>query len=320
MFDLVIYLILLLINVIIGRKYILYTIPEYCKINYILVYDVELKMSRKIASSDYLPGGIYQKLPIPGYLEPHDGIDNDVESDFVLLIEAEQVLMNAATESFGARCEYISHEADSKTKKTSANKKAKNKFVKDVMRSLESIVAAADKKDLEQLSFVFSPEILEEDPEDDDSERTTRASDVPSDVASSSLWILELENLKLLYERRQALLEHSLTSTQVADLLGWQHHKTANDRLKANRIVGVKDRGVYKFPLWQFDPSGEDGIVDGLPELLSRLNISNFRKINWLSKPMAAFDNLTPIEVLKKGNRDDLDDLLIEADGVGVAQ
>ena len=262
-------------------------------------------MSRKIASSDYLPGGVYQKLPIPGYLEPYDGIDNDVESDFALMIEEARALMNAATESFGVRCEYIPHEASSKTEKTPANKKAKNKIVKDVMRSLESIVAAADKKDLEQLSFVFSPGILEEDPEDDDSE---------------SLWMLELENLKLLYERRQALLEHSLTSTQVADLLGWQHHKTANDRLKANRIVGVKDRGVYKFPLWQFDPSGEDGIVDGLPELLSRLNICNFRKINWLSKPMAAFDNLTPIEVLKKGNRDDIDDLLIEADGVGVAQ
>lgn len=308
------------IRVIIGCRYTLYTVSEYSIINCILVYDVELKVNRKIASSDYLPGGIYQKLPIPGYLELDDGINNDIESDFALLIEAEQALINNATESFGAMCEYIPHEADSKTKKTPANKKAKNKIVQDVMRSLESIVAAADKKDLEQLSFVFSPEILEEDPEDDDSERTTRASDGTSDVASSSLWMLELENLKLLYKRRQTLLEHSLTSTQVADLLGWQHHKTANDRLKANRIVGVKDRGVYKFPLWQFDPSGEDGIVDGLPELLSRLNISNFRKINWLSKPMAAFDNLTPIEVLKKGNRDDIDDLLIEADGVGVAQ
>ena len=121
-------------------------------------------------------------------------------------------------------------------------------------------------------------------------------------------------------QRRQDLLKDSLTSTQVADLMGWQHHKTASDRLKANTLIGVKDRGVYKFPLWQFDPEGEDGIVDGLPELLSRLNVSNFRKINWLSSPMTAFDNLTPIEVLKKGDRNDIADLLIEADGVGVAQ
>lgn len=174
-----------------------------------------------------------------------------------------------------------------------------------VMRSLKATINAADRKDLEQLSFVFEPEVDE----------YTRSND-----EDEPLWLLELENLKLLYQRRQALLKDSLTSTQVADLMGWQHHKTASDRLKANTLVGVKDRGVYKFPLWQFDPEGEDGVLEGLPELLSRLNVSNFRKINWLSSPMAAFDNLTPVEILKRGNPDDIADLLIEADGVGVAQ
>lgn len=173
-----------------------------------------------------------------------------------------------------------------------------------VMRSLKATIDSAERKDLEQLSFVFEPKANEPGSSDD----------------TEPLWLLELENLKLLNQRRQDLLKDSLTSTQVADLMGWQHHKTASDRLKANTLLGVKDRGVYKFPLWQFDPEGEDGVVDGLPELLSRLNVSNFRKINWLSKPMAAFDNLTPVEILKRGNPDDVADLLIEADGVGVAQ
>lgn len=173
-----------------------------------------------------------------------------------------------------------------------------------VMRSLKATIDAANRKDLEQLSFVFEPEASEPESSDD----------------TEPLWLLELENLKLLNQRRQDLLQDSLTSTQVAELMGWQHHKTASDRLKAKTLVGVKDRGIYKYPLWQFDPEGEDGVVDGLPELLCRLNVSNFRKINWLSKPMAAFDNLTPVEVLKKGNPDDVADLLIEADGVGVAQ
>lgn len=173
-----------------------------------------------------------------------------------------------------------------------------------VMRSLKATIDSAERKDLEQLSFVFEP----------------KANEPGSSDNTEPLWLLELENLKLLNQRRQDLLKDSLTSTQVADLMGWQHHKTASDRLKANTLLGVKDRGVYKFPLWQFDPEGEDGVVDGLPELLSRLNVSNFRKINWLSKPMAAFDNLTPVEILKRGNPDDVADLLIEADGVGVAQ
>lgn len=193
---------------------------------------------------------------------------------------------------------------DNRTKKTLIGSRDRRGVTQAVMRSLKATIDAAERKDLEQLSFVFDPKPREPETSDD----------------TEPLWLLELENLKLLNQRRQDLLKDSLTSTQVADLMGWQHHKTASDRLKANTLIGVKDRGVYKFPLWQFDPEGEDGIVDGLPELLSRLNISNFRKINWLSKPMTAFDNLTPIEVLKKGDRNDLADLLIEADGVGVAQ
>ena len=193
---------------------------------------------------------------------------------------------------------------DNRAEKTLTGSGGRRGVTQAVMRSLKATIDAAERKDLEQLSFVFEPNASVPESSDD----------------TEPLWLLELENLKLLNQRRQDLLKDSLTSTQVADLMGWQHHKTASDRLKTNTLVGVKDRGVYKFPLWQFDPEGEDGIVDGLPELLSRLNISNFRKINWLSKPMAAFDNLTPIEVLKKGNPDDVTDLLIEADGVGVAQ
>ena len=193
---------------------------------------------------------------------------------------------------------------DNRAEKTLTGSLDRRGLSQAVMRSLKATIDAAERKDLEQLSFVFEPEVNE--PE--------------SSGNTEPLWLLELENLKLLNQRRQDLLRDSLTSTQVADLMGWQHHKTASDRLKANTLVGVKDRGVYKFPLWQFDPEGEDGVVDGLPELLSRLNVSNFRKINWLSKPLAAFDNLTPVEILKKGNPDDIADLLIEADGVGVAQ
>ena len=193
---------------------------------------------------------------------------------------------------------------DNRAEKTLTGSWNRRGVTQAVMRSLKATIDAADRKDLEQLSFVFDPNNYEPESSDD----------------TEPLWLLELENLKLLNQRRRDLLKDSLTSTQVADLMGWQHHKTASDRLKANTLVGVKDRGVYKFPLWQFDPEGEDGIVDGLPELLSRLNVSNFRKINWLTGPMAAFDNLTPIEVLKKGDRNDIADLLIEADGVGVAQ
>jgi hypothetical protein len=39
-----------------------------------------------------------------------------------------------------------------------------------------------------------------------------------------------------------------------------------------------------------------------------------------LTKPLRAFEGRTPIEVLKSGNEEDIQDLIVEARGVGVAQ
>ena len=74
------------------------------------------------------------------------------------------------------------------------------------------------------------------------------------------------------------------------------------------------------FPCGSFDPEGDDGVIDRLPELLKTLQISNFAKLNWLSKPLRAFDGQTPVEVLKSGNEEDIEDLIVEARGMGVAQ
>ena len=90
--------------------------------------------------------------------------------------------------------------------------------------------------------------------------------------------------------------------------------------LSAGTLLGLKDNGVYKFPLWQFDPEGDDGVIDCLPELLKTLQISDFAKLNWLTKPLRAFEGRTPVEVLKSGDDKDIEDLIVEARGVGVAQ
>ena len=84
--------------------------------------------------------------------------------------------------------------------------------------------------------------------------------------------------------------------------------------------MGLKDNGVYKFPLWQFDPEGDDGVIDRLPELLKTLQISDFAKLNWLNKSLRAFEGRTPVEVLKIGDERNVEDLIVEARGVGVAQ
>ena len=83
----------------------------------------------------------------------------------------------------------------------------------------------------------------------------------------------------------------------------------------AKTLLGVKDRGVYKYPLWQFDPEGDDGVIDGLPEVLNTLDVSDFIKLNWLSKPHLAFEGKTPIEMLKQGR---VEAVVTEARAVGI--
>lgn len=40
------------------------------------------------------------------------------------------------------------------------------------------------------------------------------------------------------------------------------------------------DRGVWRFPSWQFDPEGPDETIDGLPEVLQQiLHISTLAKL-----------------------------------------
>ncbi|BAY07831.1 antitoxin Xre/MbcA/ParS toxin-binding domain-containing protein [Calothrix sp. NIES-2098] len=125
---------------------------------------------------------------------------------------------------------------------------------------------------------------------------------------------LELAALTRNFRWRQELLKSSLTAPQVADLLNTTR-QTPHDRLKKNSLIAVQDNGVWKFPIWQFDPEGPDGVVAGLPDVLKALNVPAFSKISWLTRPNNALNGLTPIEALKFGQ---IDDVIAEARTVGV--
>lgn len=190
---------------------------------------------------------------------------------------------------------------------TSAYKSHKKEAKKRVLSLVKSLVEVADTQQLEHLTEVLQPKKVVDD-------QIELAKEIAGDDYSDEpSWPLELANLQRLYDRRHKLLEKSLTSTQVAELLEWKTRKTIHDRLSAKSILGIKDKGAYRFPAWQFDPEGNDGILDGLPEVLKTLEVSDFTKLNWLSKPHPAFDNKTPIEMLKNGK---VHDVVVEARGV----
>lgn len=115
---------------------------------------------------------------------------------------------------------------------------------------------------------------------------------------------LEITSLFRYFEKRKELLQNSLTAAQVKALLGSKSRQTPHDRLEKNSLLAVRDNGICKFPSWQFDPSGPDGVIAGLPDVLKALDGSEFSKLNWLTSQNPYLDGLTPVESLKKGEKE----------------
>jgi hypothetical protein len=113
---------------------------------------------------------------------------------------------------------------------------------------------------------------------------------------------LELVSLLRYFDLRKRLLENSLSANTVAEMLGVSR-QTPHDRVRNGQLLGIMDHNVMKFPAWQFDPEGPNGVIVGLPEVLSALNCSPLAKISWLTKPNAIFAGLTPIEMLKQNRQ-----------------
>jgi len=124
---------------------------------------------------------------------------------------------------------------------------------------------------------------------------------------------LEIESLFRNFQHRRELLKGALTAPEVASLLGTSR-QTPHDRLKNQTLIGMPDNGMIRFPYWQFSPKGPDGVIEGLPQVLKTLKVSNFAKINWLVRPNPYLDGLIPIEALKQGQ---IERVIQEAAGVG---
>ncbi|PSB06016.1 hypothetical protein C7B62_23900 [Pleurocapsa sp. CCALA 161] len=190
----------------------------------------------------------------------------------------------------------------------------KDEIAKAILHHVEASISEASPEHLQRIVDALKPKVVAAD-------TLVLAKKIAGDdYSEGNLAMLELANLERYYQRRRELLKSSITTPEVAKLIGCQAITTVHDRRKAGTLLGLKDNGVYKFPLWQFDPEGDDSVIDRLPELLKTLQISDFAKLNWLSKPLRAFEGRTPVEVLKSGDERDVEDLIVEARGVGVAQ
>lgn len=113
---------------------------------------------------------------------------------------------------------------------------------------------------------------------------------------------LTLEALALLerFRERRELLQHALTTPQVAELMGTTR-QAPYERAKNGSLLAVSDRGALRFPSWQFDPESDDGVVTGLTEVIRTLRMSPLAKVGWLQRRNAYLDDMTPLEGLRAG-------------------
>lgn len=108
----------------------------------------------------------------------------------------------------------------------------------------------------------------------------------------------ELHYLNLIksYQHRRQLLTDTVTSTEIAKILGCQSRQTPLDRVNNQTLLAVKDNGQWRYPLWQLDPEGTDGVIEGLPEVLKALQVSNLAKVSWLTRHQAQIIGSTFLE------------------------
>jgi hypothetical protein len=128
---------------------------------------------------------------------------------------------------------------------------------------------------------------------------------------------LEFEALRRSFALRHQLLAHTIGTAEVNELLAAGSRQTVHDRLKAGTLLGILDQGKWRFPLWQFDPDGPNGVIDGLAQVLQALQVSNLAKARWLQRPHPVCGGVPPLELLRQGR---IHEVLAEAAQVGRGQ
>ena len=147
--------------------------------------------------------------------------------------------------------------------------------------------------------------------------RQTARSPIGCEPPPANAAQLVFEALRRSFALRLQLLACTIGTAEVNELLAPGSRQTVHDRLKAGTLLGILDQGKWRFPLWQFDADGPNGVIDGLAQVLQALQVSNLAKARWLQQPHPVFGGSTPLDLLRHGR---LEDVLAEAGQVGRGQ
>jgi hypothetical protein len=169
-------------------------------------------------------------------------------------------------------------------------------------RSVEAFQEILDRLDPEQLDDLATQirDALEAPPTDQAQVAFIRELAGGRDYTPDERISLRLQTLLRTFRQREVLLRDALTAPEVARLLHVSR-QTPHDRLASGAFLAARDRGMLRFPSWQFDPDGPNGVVVGLPAISRALELSEVAKINWFVQPNPYLDGCRPIDVLKQG-------------------
>ncbi len=192
--------------------------------------------------------------------------------------------------------------APAPTAKGAAAKARQKKAATRTVEALQHLLEQSSPEDLESVSSrieraLQSPEVPEE--------RRELVAELTGgrEYGRQEKSALEMATLARSFRRRKELLEGALTAPKVAKLLDTTR-QTPHDRVRSGTLLAVLDRGVWRFPAWQFDPEGPDGVVEGLPDVLQTLHTSPLAKASWLVRPNQYLEGRTPLETLKEGRKE----------------
>jgi len=192
--------------------------------------------------------------------------------------------------------------APAPTAKGAAAKARQKKAATRTVEALQHLLEQSSPEDLESVSSrieraLESPEVPEE--------RRELVAELTGgrEYGRQEKSALEMSTLARSFRRRKELLEGALTAPKVAKLLDTTR-QTPHDRVRSGTLLAVLDRGVWRFPAWQFDPEGPDGVVEGLPDVLQTLHTSPLAKASWLVRPNQYLEGRTPLETLKEGRKE----------------
>jgi hypothetical protein len=137
--------------------------------------------------------------------------------------------------------------------------------------------------------------------------------------SAQELAAIRWSNLRRSFAERRALLADALDVGQVAQLLSVTR-QTPHDRVKAGTLLAVRENGKLLFPLWQFDPDGPDGVLEGLAEVLGALRgrpISHVAAVRWFVTGKAQLPGgASPLERLRAGA---VSEVVAEAQAIGAS-